>query len=145
LVEAEEDAVPDTANKSDVSSNDVFSEHASLVARGVRPLALAGHCFADSDALLRIATQLEAAAEQNVVAFVLDHGDGSASYGYASERWALDLYEWAVRDPAVPQEQRERIIGLLLGYSPPAISRYEDEGSGRRFELVSASVESSAS
>lgn len=27
-----------------------------------------------------------------------------------------DLYGWAVKDPSVPQEQRHRISGLLLGY-----------------------------
>ncbi len=67
--------------------------------------------------------------------FVLDHGDGTASYGYAAGRWALDLYEWAVSDPQVPEEQRDRVVGLLLGYSGPSIARYEDEGNGRRFAI----------
>jgi hypothetical protein len=116
-------------------SEDALREQAYLVARGVRPLSLAGHCRVgcEPDLMLRVATHVERHAETSVIPFVVDHGDGIASYGYAESRWALDLYEWAVSDPSVPQEQRHRIIGLLLGYGAPAVSRYEEEGSGRRF------------
>lgn len=118
-------------------SADALAEQAYLVARGVRRLSLAGHCHLPGDdvaaALLGVATAIERHAESNVIPFVVDHGDGVASYGYADSRWALDLYEWTVKDPTVPQEQRHRIVGLLLGYGSPAISRYEEEGSGRRF------------
>jgi hypothetical protein len=123
---------PETA----LPSEEVLREQAYLVSRGVRPLSLAGHRHTNGDGpddLLRVATHLERHAGANVVPFVIDHGDGVASYGYAESRWALDLYEWAVKDPDVPQEQRDRIIGLLLGYGTPAVSRYEEEGSGRRF------------
>jgi hypothetical protein len=119
-------------------------EQAYLVARGVRPLSLAGHCqLPAQDAtvrLLKVATELERHAEANVVPFVVDHGDGIASFGYASSRWTVDLYEWAVKDPAVPQEQRHRIIGLLLGYSTPAISGHEEGESGRRFGATISSL-----
>lgn len=118
-------------------SEDALAEQAYLVARGVRPLSLAGHCHLDQQhslLLLRVATQIERHAEPNAIPFVIDHEDGVASFGYAGSRWALDLYEWVVKEPAVPQEQRHRIIGLLLGYGSPAVSRHEDEGSGRRFE-----------
>jgi len=119
-------------------SEEVLREQAYLVARGVRPLSLAGHCFlGEGDLLLRVATHLERHAEANAIPFVVDHGDGAASYGYAGTRWALDLYEWTVTDPSVPEEQRHRIIGMLLGYGPPAVSRYEEEGSGRRFAITS--------
>ena len=123
---------PDELN---LPSADVLFEHAYLVARGVRPLSLAGHCHVDDPEgdLTAIATELERHADAGAIPFVIDHGDGVASFGYAESRWALDLYEWSVRDPSVPHEQRDRIIGLLLGYGAPAISRYEEEGSGRRF------------
>jgi hypothetical protein len=119
-------------------SDDVLAEQAYLVARNVRQLSLAGHCHPgkDPELLIRLATQVERHAQPNAIPFVLDHGDGTASYGYAESRWALDLYEWAVKDPSVPQEQRHRIIGLLLGYGTPAISRHEEEGSGRRFLAI---------
>jgi hypothetical protein len=122
----------------ELPSGEVLREQAYLVARGVRPMSLAGHLVAgDGDeALLTAATEVERHSEDNVVPFVVDHGDGVASYGYSGSRWALDLYEWAVRDPAVPQQQRHRIVGLLLGYSTPAVSRHEEEGSGRRFAAI---------
>jgi hypothetical protein len=122
-----------------VASDDLLSEQSYLVARGVRPIALAGHMHVAADDLLRLATRVERAASEGCLPFVIDHSDGTASYGYAAERWALDLYEWAVRDPHVPEEQRDRIVGLLLGYSGPSVARYEDEGSGRRF-TISASA-----
>lgn len=105
--------------------------------RSPAPVA-AGHCHADNqpDALLRVATHLERHAETSAIPFVIDHGDGVASFGYSQARWALDLYEWTVTDPSVPEPQRHRIIGLLLGYGASAISRYEEEGSGRRFVAI---------
>jgi hypothetical protein len=129
-------------------SPDALAEQAYLVARGVRRISLAGHCHLPdaglSITLLTLATELERYAEPNAVPFVVDHGDGVASFGYSDSRWALDLYEWTVCDPSVPQEQRHRIIGLLLGYGTPAISRHEEEGSGRRF-VATASCGSDAS
>ena len=119
-----------------VAPDEVLGEQSYLVARGVRPLALAGHLLVEErDDLLRVSTRVERACVAGCLPFVLDHGDGTASYGYAAERWALDLYEWAVRSPHVPEEHRDRIIGLLLGYSGPSIARYEEEGSGRRFAI----------
>ncbi|HEY4894946.1 MAG TPA: hypothetical protein VII01_02550 [Solirubrobacteraceae bacterium] len=125
-------------------SGELLAEHAYLVARGVRRIALAGHCHlpdAQSEiSLLTVATEIERYSAADTIPFVVDHGDGVASFGYADSRWALDLYQWVVSDPAVPQEQRHRIIGLLLGYGAPAISRHEDEGSGRRFATATASL-----
>lgn len=124
-----------------LSSDDALAEQAYLVARGVRRLSLAGHSHVADDAsdeLLRVATRIERHAAPNAIPFVIDHGDGTASYGYADSRWALDLYEWAVKNPSVPQEQRHRIVGLLLGYSTPAVSSHEEEGSGRRFAFATA-------
>ena len=45
--------------------------------------------------------------------------------GYASHAWAIDLLKWAMGAPLV---QRNRIFGLLLGYSPDAIRRFEELG-----------------
>jgi hypothetical protein len=133
---------PEGMSEIRLPSDDVLAEQAYLVSRGVRPLSLAGHCHINGDGpddLLRVATHLERHAGGNVVPFVVDHGDGVASFGYSESRWALDLYEWTVKDPSVPQEQRHRIIGLLLGYGAPAVSRHEEEGSGRRFAAAISS------
>ena len=123
-----------------VASDDLLSEQSYLVARGVRPVAIGGHLHVSADDdLLRLATRVERAACEGCLPFVVDHGNGAASYGYAAGRWALDLYEWVVTDPHVPEEQRDRVIGLLLGYNGPSIARYEDEGRGRRFVVTASS------
>lgn len=121
-----------SADRCPLPPEEALTEHAYLVARGVRPLALVAHFFLDQGDPLGTAAQLERHAHMGLIPWVLDHGDGVASCGYASERWALELYEWAVTGP-VPEEQRERIIGLLLGYSAFAIARFDAETSGRRF------------
>jgi hypothetical protein len=122
-------------------SDDLLTEQAYHVARGVRPLSLVGHCDSDPMTLLRVATQIERATCPGTVPFVIDHGDGFASYGYAGAAWVVDLYQWANDATQVSQEQRHRINGLLLGYSVSAISSHEDENSGRRFASVTASAE----
>ncbi len=94
--------------------------------------------------MLRIATLIESAAPgEDVIPFVIDHGDESGSFGFAGNRWSLDFYEWAVTDRAIPEQQQHRIVGMLLGYSPVAISRYEESGSGRRFVRSPAPASSS--
>lgn len=119
-----------------VPNRDVLTEHAYLVAREVRPLAIGGHFPTGAASVLRIATLIEdAATGEDVLPFVIDHGDGTGSFGYAANRWTLDFYEWAVTD-RIPEQQMHRIVGMLLGYSPVAISRYEDSGCGRRFAQV---------
>jgi hypothetical protein len=114
-------------------SDDLLAEQAYLVARGVRPLSVVGHCPSDEMTMLRVATRVESVTCPGAVPFVINHRDGTASFGYAAAAWILDLYGWANDPTAVPQEQRHRINGLLLGYTVPAISRHEDETSGRRF------------
>jgi len=130
---------PETA----LPSDEVLSEQAYLVARGVRPLALVAHFFLSQTDPLCAAAQLERNAHMGLIPWVLDHGDGVASCGYASERWAVDLYEWTVKGP-VPEKQRERIVGLLLGYSAVAVARFDAETCGRRFSSASPAPTSSS-
>lgn len=136
---------PLTTADASLPSDDLIAEQMYLVARGVRPMALAGWCTADPLVMLRVATRLESAADPSALPFVIDHQVGSATFGYAAARWVLDLYEWLVSDKAIPQEQRERITGLLLGYAAEAVARYEDSGTGRRFLSPSESAGQAAS
>ncbi len=119
-----------------------LKEQASLVARGVRAIALVGHCVADGLEMLKTATTIEAQMERGSIPFVVDRGDGVADYGYAASQWAVDLYQWVVcaADDTVPSLQRHRILGLLFGYSVEAIREYEEHISGRRFHMSTASA-----
>lgn len=127
-------------------SDEVITEHAYLVARGVRALALVGHAPADELAMLRIATRLEAISVPGTVPFVLDRGDGICDFGFAASRWAVDLFRWVSIDPSVPRVQCARVVGLLLGYSAEAIERFEQEAPARLFgDASSASPERATS
>lgn len=110
------------------TSHEYLVEHAYLVARGVRPLALAGHCKAAPGLMTAVFERLTSAAAPGAQPFIIEREDGIADWGYAREDWAIDLYRWAQSD-AVPEVHRHRIIGLLLGYSAAAI-RSHGEGRG---------------
>jgi hypothetical protein len=112
-------------------SRDLISEQEYLVSRGVRPLAIIGHYAADARYLGRIERLLEAESG-GVLPFAIDHGDGTASYGFAASEWVLDLYRWLVTDAHVPQKQRHRVVGLLLGYGVEAVTEYESQSPGLR-------------
>ena len=119
-----------------------LKEQAYLIARGVRPIALIGHCVANGLEMLKTATTLEAQTERGSIPFVVDRGNGVADYGYAASQWALELYQWVVcaAEDTVPSLRRHRILGLLLGYSVDAIGQHEEHMSGRRFHLPNASA-----
>lgn len=117
------------------ASDDLVQEHAYTVARGVRSISLVGHLQAQPLLMMRAASRLETLCAPGAIPFVVDRGDGYADAGFASKRWALELYQWVVteHENAVPDKQRHRVLGLLLGYSPEAIDSFEQERSGRLF------------
>lgn len=119
-------------------SDDFVREHAYLVGRGVRSLAIVGECGADAITMMRTATRVESLAIPGAIPFVCDCGDGTAEYGYAAEQWVVDLFEWLMTADAnaVPLVQRHRVLGLLLGYSAPAVREFESHTAGRRFSEV---------
>ncbi len=114
-------------------SDDYITEHAYLVERGVRPLAIVGHIVAAAEGMLRIATRLEVAAVAGIVPFVIARRDGIADAGFAAAKWVVDLYEWLVQCEYVPTEHAHRIRGLLLGYSVDAVRAHGERMTGRRF------------
>lgn len=111
------------------------------MARGVRPLAIVGEGMADELEMLRALTLLGRYSSDSAIPFVVDHGDGTASWGYSSTAWAIDLYRW-IRTVEGDESRRHQVLGLLLGYSPEAVSRHLDSLVGRRFTR-SVSSESS--
>ena len=112
-------------------SDDALAEHAYLVARSVRPVAIAGNCQAEPEMMMQAMSRLKLAGGNTAIPFVIDEGDGIATCGYASHPWAVNLLRWALT--SAPGEQVHRIIGLLLGYGADSIERYEALGSGQLF------------
>lgn len=118
-------------------TSEIIQEHLYLVDRGVRALALIGHCEAEKDTMFRIYSILDCESRHGSIPFVIDRGDGLADFGYGSAAWTVDLYRWAVTENgSVPDRQRSRILGLLLGYSIDSIARFEEAQSGRFFDAA---------
>jgi len=102
-------------------SADLLREQAYLIERGVRPLAATGTC-GDRTPDSVVQELHGGAAGARVIPFALPGG----ICGYASHAWVVDLVRWADSGPRV---QRDRILGLLLGYKPDAIRQFEELGS----------------
>ena len=71
----------------------VALEQSYLVARGVRPLALVGHCQAEARQMFEIAADLERIGDPAAIPFVVPRSDGIADYGYAGSKWAVELLQ----------------------------------------------------
>lgn len=111
-------------------SDEAIREHDYLIARGTRSLALLGQCASDPDEMLGVSTRLERSSSGISIPFVLDRGNGVADFGFATHKWVVDLYKFITRERSpVPQGQRDRILGLLLGYSAEAIAHFDDRSS----------------
>ena len=106
---------------------------AYLVSRGVRPLALVGTVPATPEAMSHAEQDLfrcgSLHGNKSPLPFVLK-GNDLAQCGYVSHSWVLDLFFWLERGD-VPLRQRERILGLLLGYSAAAIAEFDDSQAAR--------------
>jgi hypothetical protein len=111
---------------------DLLREHAYLVERGVRPLALIGNCSADPGVMFTTISRLKRVPGIRAVPFVVPDGSGEASYGYAASAWAVDCLRWVLND--APEAQRHRFLGILLGYSP-AIREHEEYQAGDPLSL----------
>lgn len=105
-------------------SSDLIHEQVYLVARGVRAAAIVGGCEPESDLVHEIATELGIAADCEVVTFILPERGGAMLYGFAWNGWVVELLQWAFTE--CPDLHAHLIIGLLLGYSPAEICRFEE-------------------
>lgn len=110
-------------NMSDVA----LSNHVILpVMNGARPMAFLGTIPANEDEMKRARRKLKkAAAGKPVTPFVLDRGDGVAIFGYAQEPWVVETLAWLHATTTMEDFNYHAVMGLLLGYSPREIGRFE--------------------
>lgn len=122
-------------SESETWSKDYIQEQAYLVSRGVRPMAIVGWVTAEHDVMLRAASRLEieSIGIEGAAAYVIPRPDGQAVCGFAAARWVIDLHEWVLQTPALPEKHFHHILGLLLGYSAHAIRDHDEREGGRRF------------
>lgn len=107
---------------------DMLYEHALLVTRGVRPMALIGGVPASPVTMWYVHKHLlgvAADAGDDVIPFVIDANDGRLAFaGFGAAEWVVELMHFALTSRHAARH-KDQIIGLLLGYSPAAIQRYE--------------------
>ena len=122
-------------------SSDLIKEQAYLVSRGVRPLAIVAESHGeDPVTVLKAYTELcytlqsggiTVGGESNIVPICYQDGEGSVKLGFAARAWVPETLRWVLEN--APQPQLDRILGLLLGYSPDAIAADGDFDSGKLF------------
>ena len=119
----------DCLNRMGVPEVQIISD-AYSVSRGIRPLVLVSE-FPNDPAGVKDALQALSVIRRNVesgghppaIPFVRPKaraGKGTAEVGYASHRWIIETYDWV--DENAPEPHRERLVGLLLGYSCGAVA-----------------------
>ena len=109
-----------------------------LISRGVRALSLIGTVEANDDEMLRAYNKLQfmefgtGCGHEPIPAVMERKGsEPSADVGFAAHSWVVDTLKWASDN--APQPHLNRILGLLLGYSPAAISALDESESGKLF------------
>ena len=101
---------------------------AYLVARGVRALAIIGTCPDSPESVQKTYDRLQRLGDDPAIPFVVSDSSGWVAFGFAAHAWVLDLLTFS---DSCPSTQRDRILGLLLGYSSEAIRSFEERHSGR--------------
>ena len=115
------ETLPPDLNQIVGMSDDALTEHACLIGRGVRPMALLGTTREDYPERLIILNNLDKAITSNALSFMLEVEDGCYHYGYVQSPWILDLYKWINSNP---EPYRGMVRGLLFGYSPSEIGHF---------------------
>ena len=121
-------------------SDKVIKEHAYLVSRGVRPLALIGTVSSDDETAVisaydkvgEFAGKVGYGLGNQVIPVVSKRkGRHVVDVGFASRKWVAETLNW-LYEAEIPEPYYSRIIGMLLGYSTDAIAVY-DESQGSSF------------
>ena len=128
-----------------------IQDAAYQISRGTRPLALLGHVRPDPVTMLRAYNRLTFLGQHNssggrqpIPLVVLRKDDACADAGFAARAWVVETFKWISKN--VPQPHLDRILGLMLGYSPDAIAAHDEAHSGLLFpDTISALDEQESS
>lgn len=107
-----------------------------LVSRGVRPLAVVATILDDPEQASELWSRLASSTFGASVAVtpipfvvrVVVFGTTMVHGGYAARKWLIETWQWV--HEIVPASHRNRLTGLLLGYSVEAIAAFDESESG---------------
>ncbi len=153
LTDKEKDNILDRALAGTVNDPEIgpidgtIQDAAYQVSRGIRPLVLLGHVRPDPITLLRAYNRLQylggqysGMTVQPIPIVALRKDEACADAGFAARQWVVETLAW-IHDNA-PQPHLDRLLGLLLGYSPDAIAAHDEVQSGKLFpDTVTALLE----
>ena len=112
-----------------------IQDAAYQVSRGIRPLVLLGHVKPDPITLLRAYNRLaylgSSSYNKSIPVVMLRKDRTCADAGFAARKWVGESFKW-VMDNA-PQPHLDRLLGLMLGYSPDAIAENDEGQAGNLF------------
>ena len=103
-----------------------LSDAEYLIARGVRPMALVGDVVKEDrqKALMIMKMVTNTGGIATMIPFLVKRDDDWYACGFTKHEWAIDLLRW-LESEDIPTDQRNRILGMLLGYSPEAIAHFD--------------------
>ena len=130
-----------------LESDDLIREPAYLVSHGVRPLALVGTIETDPLAMIRVWTKLRVPdeiglipAQLGAIPIVHLRKDGvCADVGFAARAWVAETFKYVMDN--VPQPHLDRLLGLMLGYSPDAIANNDECLAGEQFPHAATALD----
>ena len=121
-------------------SEDTIQHQAYLVSRGVRPLAIVDAVKSDDPvAVLKAYNKMQftllglgPGSDRSVVPFAVKRKEQDVvDVGFAARAWIANTLKWVLWN--APQPHLDRLVGLLLGYSPDAIASNDEADGGRLF------------
>ena len=109
------------------ASDDLVLEHALLVSRGVRPMALVAYVgVSENEAREAHIILTRAVGSDRAIPFVVPWQEMECALaGFAAETWVIDLLEWICL-LGVDSRRHHQVMGLLLGYSAKSIAEHND-------------------
>ena len=116
-----------------------IQDAAYQISRGIRLMALLGHVPPNPTTMSRAYYRLvylggsQGAGALLPIPFVIEREDKTcADAGFAARQWVVETFVWIKKN--APPPHLNRLLGLLLGYSPDAIAVHDEAQMG--IELI---------
>lgn len=110
-----------------------LSEQSYLISRGVRPLSIMDCGYVSDLDIDSIESALISCSYPGAYPYILTRKILKETFlevGFYSEPWVWDTYLWT-ESGDLPEEKRQVVLGMLLGYNGSAIQGFLDRMPGK--------------